>query len=245
MTRYRLDISYDGTNYFGWQVQPKHPTIQDVLQSAVENMTGQHVTVHGSGRTDQGVHARRQVAHTDIGNGPKARDLLNGINATLPSDIRITCAAEVGMEFHAQFSAREKEYRYFIRNSLIMPPFERCYRTHVRSPLDASLMARAASALVGANDFAAFTANPNRTVESTVRELLSLRVSKRGSLVVVRAVGRGFLYKMVRSLAGFLIRVGEGAAAPEEALAILQSRVRTARVPTAPPHGLFLWDVRY
>ena len=126
-----------------------------------------------------------------------------------------------------------------------MPPTERLDHLHVAQKLDIEAMRRAAEMLVGRHDFAAFTANPNRVVESTVRELFDLLVRKRGNEVVIVARGEGFLYKMVRSLAGWLLRVGKGEVAPEETSAILESRIRTARVPTAKPQGLFLWKVSY
>jgi tRNA pseudouridine38-40 synthase len=126
-----------------------------------------------------------------------------------------------------------------------MSPFHRNYALHARRPLDVRAMREAAAFLVGRHDFAAFTANPNREIESTVRELTMLRIMKRGPEIVIIARGEGFLYRMARSLAGFLIRVGEGAVPPEEARAILGSRTRTARVPTAPAAGLFLWNVWY
>jgi tRNA pseudouridine38-40 synthase len=148
-------------------------------------------------------------------------------------------------DFHARRSAVRKEYRYFIWNGPVMNPCRRLYATHVRRPLDVKAMQEAAKVLVGRHDFAAFTANPNRVVESTVREVYLLHVTRKGSLITIRAASEGFLYKMVRSLSGLLLRVGEGAVSRDEVKAILASKIRTARVPTAPPEGLFLWRVWY
>lgn len=245
MTRYRLDISYDGTGYAGWQVQPKDMTVQEKLETAVKELTGEEAKLHGSGRTDQGVHARRQVAHVDLEKKQTPSKFKVGLNALLPDDIRVLKIIKVSSDFHARKSVVSKEYRYFIWNSEILPPFLRNYRTHVKNKLDVALMKKAAAALKGNNDFAAFTANPNREVESTVRELMELKVSRKGSEIVIVARGTGFLYKMVRSLAGFLVRVGEGAEPPSEAAVILASKERTSRVPTARPQGLFLWNVKY
>ena len=161
----------------------------------------------------------------------------------MPVDIRILRAQPVGAAFHARRSAARKEYRYCIWNGGVISPFLRLYRTHVRTPLDVRAMRQAAALLVGRHDFAAFTANPNREVESTRRHVMKLTVSRKGREIMIRAQSDGFLYKMVRSLAGFLIRVGAGAVPPEEALRILHSKIRTARVPTAPPLGRFLWRV--
>jgi len=243
--RYRLVIAYDGRAYAGWQVQPVHPTVQQCVESALKQMTGETVKVHGSGRTDQGVHARGQVAHFDLTKRWKGSILLKGLNAILPEDIRVLRAARAKPDFHARRSAVKKEYRYFIWNSPTMDPCRRYYAVHIRKSLNVKAMQAAAQRLTGRHDFAAFTANPNRVVESTVREVFLLNVSRKGSLITVRAASEGFLYKMVRSLVGLLLRVGEGTVSLDEVDVILASVTRTARVPTAPPEGLFLWQVWY
>jgi len=246
MPRYKITFAYDGSAYAGWQIQPGNRTVQETIQQAIKQVTGEVVIAHGSGRTDQGVHARKQVVHADfVRDDDLRRALTRGINAILPPDVRVLKNVLAADHFDARRSVVSKEYRYFIWNEEVVPPFLRLYRTVIKDPLDAGAMAKAAGYLVGRHDFAAFTANPNRVVESTVRNLMSLTVKRRGPEIVIAAVGEGFLYKMVRSLAGFLIRVGDGAVSPEEAKTILTSKVRTARVPTAPPQGLFLWDVKY
>ncbi len=244
--RYRMDLSYDGTAYSGWQVQPRHRTIQGELERALKEITGSRVRVEASGRTDTGVHARCQVAHFDL---PIARirpeKLSLGLNALIPADIRVSKVRSVPSSFHARFSARGKEYRYFIHNAPVPSPCHRLYRAWIRSPLDLVAMRAAASELLGYHDFAAFAANPNRELDSTCRTLHILSVTQKGAELVLRVQGDGFLYKMVRSLAGFLIRVGSGELSPDVTRAILESRTRTARVPTASPEGLFLWRVIY
>ncbi len=243
--RYSLLIAYDGAAYAGWQVQPNQPTVQSEMESALRRLAGAPVKLHGSGRTDQGVHAAGQVAHFDLPFVLPPANLTRALNALLPPSIRILRSKRVGEAFHARRSAVRKEYRYFIWNGDVISPFLRLYRTHVRAPLDVRAMRQAALLLVGWHDFAAFSANPNREVESTRRHVMKLTVIRKGPEIVIRAQSNGFLYKMVRSLAGFLIRVGEGAVPPEEARRILHSKIRTARVPTAPPQGLFLWRVWY
>jgi tRNA pseudouridine38-40 synthase len=243
--RIRMDIAYDGGDFYGWQRQKGQRTVQEELETAFATICGATIGVFGSGRTDQGVHARRQVAHADVPDTVRPDRLLKGLNAVLPADVRIVKLTRTREGFHAQFDAVRKEYRYFIWNSEILPPSERRTRAHIPGPLDINAMRKAAGVLRGKHDFAAFTANPNRKVESTIRELISLDVRKRGHLIEIRAVGRGFLYKMVRSLAGFLVRVGQGAEPVTAAAEILDSRTRTARVPTAQPQGLFLWNVFY
>lgn len=243
--RYRMHIAYDGTNYAGWQVQPNGVTVQEMLEKALARLTAATVKVHGSGRTDRGVHARKQVAHFDLPMPLNIIELRRGLNGVLPSDIRVLALRRVSASFHARRSAVGKEYRYFIWNAEEVPPDLRLYRTRVRTPLDLDRMRKAAKRLVGRRDFAAFTANPNRPVASTTRTIEELRITKKGPEIVIVARGEGFLYKMVRSLAGFLVRVGTGAVEPSETAEILESRVRTARVETAPPEGLFLWNVTY
>lgn len=243
--RYRATVAYDGTLYAGWQVQPAHATVQQRVEEVLRSLTGETVKVHGSGRTDQGVHAHGQVAHFDLSTVWRPPVLQKGMNALLPADIRILRLARASQEFHARRTATKKEYRYFIWNSPVADPCRRLYATHIRKPLDVPAMRAAAQVLVGQHDFAAFTANPNREVESTVRTVAYIRIRKTGRLITIATASEGFLYKMVRSICGLLIRVGEGAVTASDVRSILASRVRTARVPTAPPEGLTLWHVWY
>lgn len=244
--RFKLTLAYDGANYVGWQVQPSLPTVQQTLETVLGVLVDHPVKVHGSGRTDQGVHARGQVAHFDATTRLDARAILRACNARLPPDIRVMAAVRARADFHARRCATGKEYRYFVWNDTIMPPDRRRYAAHVLRPLDLARMQAAASAFVGTHDFGPFSANPQRQIPSTVREVYSCTVSKRGHAFVFRISGSGFLYKQVRSMVGFLLRVGEGAEPPEAVAAVLHANApRTARVPSAEPHGLFLWRVWY
>jgi tRNA pseudouridine38-40 synthase len=245
MQRFKISVSYDGTAYYGWQVQPKDVSIQSSLEGVLRQLSGETVKVHGSGRTDQGVHARRQVAHFDLEKSFTAKKLRTAMNALLPVDIRVHLAEKVDSEFHARWHTTSKQYRYLIWNSSDVPPFLRLYRSHVRTSLDVDAMSEAAAHLLGEHDFTAFTANSNDVVDNPVRKLTRLDVTKKGSEIVIIAEGNGFLYKMVRSLAGFLIKVGKGVAPPAEAAEVLASGKRTEHVQTAPPEGLFLWKVNY
>ena len=246
LQRYRAVVSYDGTHYAGWQVQPDKRTVQGELERYLQSLTGEIQRIHSSGRTDSGVHARAQVAHFNIvGDAIESRRLVRGFNALLDDDIRILSVKPVPNTFHARFSTVGKEYRYCIWNDEMVPPFLRLYRTHIRKPLNISAMNQAAEHLVGEHDFAAFTANPNREIDGTVRQIYTLQVSKHGHDITIVVKGNGFLYKMVRSLAGFLIRVGTGELTPIITKEILASQTRTARVPTAAAKGLFLWRVNY
>ncbi len=238
-------VAYDGTGYAGWQVQPGAVTIQGAMEAALKQVTGETTRVQCSGRTDAGVHAIGQAAHFDLAK-PYALDKLQfSLNSVLPEDIRVLELKRAQPDFHARFSPKGKEYRYFIWNGPVMPPHLRHHHYFVRKPLDVAAMRRAAALLVGKQDFASFSANPNREISGTVRHLHGLVIAKRGHEIVIRASGDGFLYKMVRSLAGFLIRVGAGDLPPESARTILDAKLRTATVPTAPPEGLFLWKVFY
>ena len=243
--RYKVALTYDGTRYSGWQIQPRRQTIQGELERVLHELTGEMERIQCSGRTDAGVHAREQVAHFDLTKPVVLKKLRLGFNALLDGDIRVLSIRKARDNFHARFDAKSKEYRYFLWNGEIMPPFLRNYRALVRTPLNVAAMNKAAKRLVGIHDFAAFSANPHYEREGTVRHLRELKVSRRGRDIVIVAKGDGFLYRMVRSLAGFLIRVGAGDLKPEAAAEILTSKIRTARVPTAAPQGLFLWRVHY
>jgi tRNA pseudouridine38-40 synthase len=245
-TRYKIKVAYDGTNYSGWQVQPDQRSVQGEIERILAEMTCQKaVRVESSGRTDTGVHARAQVAHFDLKQPIDPKYFQRGLNAQIDRDIRITSFEKVPPDFHARFSAVAKEYRYFIYNGLIAPPTKRLYRLQEGRPLDIERMRAAAAFLIGEHDFAPFAANRKVPIKSTVRTIHSLYVRKHGADITLEVQGNGFLYKMVRGLAGFLIHVGMGRLEPEAALEILKHGKRTAIVQTAQPQGLFLWKVFY
>ena len=244
--RFRLTIAYDGTAYAGWQVQSGDPTVQETIETVLQGLVGEAVKLHGSGRTDQGVHARGQVAHVDLRTRMDAPALLRALNARLPRDIRVLRVRKAAADFHARRNARSKEYRYFVWNGPILPPERRLYTAHIHRPLQVAPMQQAAQYFVGDHDFASFTANSNQVIESTVRQVMLATVRKQGPLICFRVRGSGFLYKQVRSMVGFLLRVGEGLEQPEAVMELLRHRApRTSRVPTAKPQGLFLWQVWY
>lgn len=243
--RFRAIIAYDGTDFDGWQVQPGRRTVQGELETAIESVIGSRPRVFCSGRTDAGVHARGQVVHVDLPRRMPAWQYQRALNSRLPPDVRVTRIAGTRPDFDARFSATGKEYRYFIWNDPVEEPSLRRHRDHVKVPLDVAKMRTAAAHLVGRHDFAAFSANPGHEREGTVRTVHAITVRKSGGEIIIAARGEGFLYRMVRSLAGYLIRVGAGELDPDGAPAILASRTRTASVPTAAARGLFLWRVFY
>lgn len=244
--RYKMTIAYDGTEYAGWQIQLGEKTIQEEIERVLEHLTGAFVRIHHSGRTDAGVHAKGQVAHFDLEKVWELWRLQSGLNALLPPDIRIMKLQKVPDDFHARFSATGKEYRYFIWNGPAVPPELRLYRLHERRRLNVSAMKQAAQYLVGTHDFAAFTANPKREIGGTIKTVTQITVTRsREGDVKICVKGAGFLYKMVRSIAGFLLRAGTGELTPEDAERFLKAAKRTNKIPTAKPQGLFLWRVSY
>ncbi len=246
--RYKLTLSYDGTDFSGWQVQPGLRTVQQELEAAVLPLSpnAEPVIIHGSGRTDAGVHANGQVAHMDLGREMRPIQLRRAMNGRMVAgDVRILQAEIAEPNFDARRSAVGKEYRYRIWNAEVMNPLQRRYRAHVIKPLDISAMQEAAAHFVGEKDFCAFSATPSRVLESTVRTIFSVAIIAEGSEVEIRVTGSGFLYKMVRSIAGFLIAVGTGRENPAAVDDIIASKLRTSRVSSAPPQGLTLWRVWY
>lgn len=243
--RYRMTVAYDGTDFRGWQVQPNQPTVQGALEAALEQLAGEPIRIHSCGRTDTGVHARAQVAHFDLKLPWETRRLQHGLNALLPEAVRVLELRPASPNFHARYDAQGKEYRFSIWNAPVACPLHRRQTVHARPPLDLAAMRKAAGMLEGTRDFAAFSANPHREIGGTVRTLWRLSVRKQGALVTISVLGDGFLYKMVRSLAGHLLRVGLGKVPADETPALLESRLRTARVETAPARGLCLWKIHY
>jgi len=239
---FKLLIAYDGTGYGGWQRQPNAITVQELLEKAVEKVSGARVAVHGSGRTDAGVHAREQVASCSLVTGHSPAIIRRALNANLPEDIRILRVREVDAAFHARFSAKRKEYRYQIDCGAVADPFLRRYAWHHPQPLDLAAMRRAARLLKGRHDFTALSATSER---SPVRTVTKLTIARRGRLLTIAVAADGFLYKMARSMVGALVKVGEGKLTVEQLKTLLASKKRTPLVETAPAHGLFLWRVWY
>jgi tRNA pseudouridine38-40 synthase len=242
---FKLTIAYDGSCYGGWQLQPNTHTIQGAIEQALATIASHHVRVNGSGRTDAGVHAHAQVASCSFVTKLALRVLVLALNANLPDDIRVTHVQEVGRKFHARFSAKEKEYRYQIDCGIVADPFLRAYSWHHPRPLDVAAMRRAAKLLVGRHDFSALSANPMRTIETPVRKISKLTVTKHGNVLTISVCADGFLYKMVRSIVGALVKVGEGRLTVAQLRELMLAKKRSALVETAPAHGLFLWKVCY
>lgn len=239
---FKLTLAYDGTQYGGWQLQPNTVTIQQVMETALARIVGRPVRVHGSGRTDAGVHARAQVASCALATDHASSILLRALNAQLPADIRVTRVQEVGETFHARFSATGKEYRYQIDCGAVADPFLRTQAWHHPRPLNVAAMRRAARWVKGRHDFTALSA---KSARNPVRRITKLTITRRGNRLTIAVAADGFLYKMVRSVVGALVRVGEDRLAEEQLRSLLAGRQRHALVETAPAKGLTLWSVRY
>lgn len=243
-TRWKCVCAYDGTTFSGWQSQTGVTAIQDVLKARLAQIFKAPLRIHGSGRTDAGVHALGQVFHFDA-TWRHGRDrLLAALRFGLPPALQIKSVQAVPADFHARFGAVGKRYVYHLHTG-DADPFTRPYCWPVFRPLDVEAMRAAAAVLLGTHDFRAFTALNGPEKEDTVRDLRRLDVVRRGRTIRITAEANGFLYKMVRSLAGTLVAVGEGRLSVAQVRDILRSRERTPLVQTAPPQGLFLAKVFY
>lgn len=243
-TRWKCLCAYDGGAFDGWQSQPGANAVQDIIERRLRDILKVAVRIHGSGRTDAGVHALGQVFHFDAewSHGPEK--MLAAFRMGLPEKIQVSAVSAAAPDFHARFSASGKRYEYRISLGDI-DPFQRPYCWILFRQLDVEMMQAAAAGLVGRHDFTSFTALNGSRREDSIRDLRRLTVTKRGRVVHIMAEADGFLYKMVRSLVGALVSVGEGKLTPAQLSEILAARKRTQVVKTAPPQGLMLKKVFY
>ena len=243
---FKLTITYRGSDFFGWQRQDPHPTVQLALETALQKIFGKPVPVAGSGRTDRGVHALGQVASCTLPDSHPPATLLRALNFHLPPGVRVLSVQKAKPRFHARFSAKGKTYLYRIINDPFLHPLEMGRAWHVPRPLHLPSLRQAARLFTGKHDFASFTSNPGYERESTVRRLRIVRVVRKpGSVLEFTFDGDGFLYRMVRNLVGALVKVGQGRLSVAELKKILASRSRSTAPPTAPAEGLYLLKVRY
>jgi tRNA pseudouridine38-40 synthase len=255
---WKLTLSYDGTDFHGWQVQPGHRTIQSELAHALERITGETVLPQGSGRTDAGVHALAQVASVALLAPIPSANLVRALNRTLPASIRVLAAEIASPDFHARHSVRAKTYQYRIFRGEICPPTLARYVYAAPWPLDEDAMTAAAARIVGEHDFTSFAAvDPDRAhrieTDSTIQNVRVIHSSawerqeseRPGDLLVYTISGTGFLHHMVRNLVGTFLEVGRGQRAADSIADILRARDRAAAGATAPARGLFLHSVSY
>lgn len=244
MKRVLLKISYDGTAYHGWQVQPNAITVQEVLNTSLEKLLGVKTDVVGASRTDAGVHANEFCLHLDCEECIPESAFLRGLNSLLPSDIAVNECIEVANDFHARYDCKGKTYIYNIYNSNKKDPFKLRYAWQIERKLDIDMMNDFCKEIIGTYDFYAFSSS-GRTVEDTVRTVSDCFVERKGDNVIFSITANGFLYNMVRIAVGTAVDVSFGKIKVSEIEDILKSKERARAGVTAPPNGLFLNKVYY
>ena len=244
MKRIKLVIAYDGTNYCGWQIQPNGLTIEEVLNRKLSELLKEEIQVIGASRTDSGVHALGNVAVFDTNTRIPAEKISYALNQRLPQDITIQNSIEVSMDFHPRHCNSIKTYEYRILNRKFPMPLERLYSYFVYMPLNVLPRKKAAEYIVGEHDFKSFCSTRSQ-VENTVRRIDSLTVTKENDMIIIRIMGNGFLYNMVRILVGTLMKVGLGVYPPEHVKEILEACDRSKAGPKVPGRGLTLVKIDY
>lgn len=244
MKRILLTISYDGTAYHGWQVQPNGITVQETVQNALYKLLGERPALTGCSRTDAGVHAREFCCHLDCEEKFPESAFLRGLDAFLPPDISVKAAREVSPDFHARYNARGKTYAYYILNCERRDPFLSRYAWRIERGLDLERINAFCGEIVGTHDFFTFSSS-GRTVEDTVRTVKECYALREGDKVILKITADGFLYNMVRIIVGTAVAVSDGKIEPEFTKEILTSKNRALAGQTAPPQGLFLEKVWY
>lgn len=244
MKRVKLVVAYDGTNYSGWQLQKNAVTIEQKLNEALSELLGEEIVVTGASRTDAGVHSLGNVCVFDTNTCIPAEKISFALNARLPEDIVVQDSCEVNADFHPRAGKSSKTYEYRVLNRTFPDPTRRRDTYFYHYPLDVAAMQRAASLLEGEHDFKSFC-SVHAQVETTVRTIYNCTVGKDGDIITIRVTGNGFLYNMVRIIAGTLIEVGAGKRAPEEILEMLKRTDRCSAGPTAPAHGLTMIGIHY
>jgi len=242
--RIRLNLEYLGTRYAGWQWQDNALSIQQVVEEALGKITSLKSRVTASGRTDAGVHALHQPAHTDVETRMSDEEIMKAMNSLLPDDVVVKDIATVAGDWSARFSAKEKTYRYTILNRERPSVFDHGRVWHIKKALDIDAMREAATVLVGEHDFTSFRAS-GCAAKNPVRRLTTLNIGRDDDTIELTFTGNGFLKQMVRNIAGTLVEAGKGKISPDDVSAILGKRDRTKAGPCAPPHGLCLVDVVY
>ena len=244
MKRVKLVVAYDGTNYHGWQVQDNGITIEEVLNRTISELVQEDIKVIGASRTDAGVHACGNVAVFDTESRIPGDKFSFALNQRLPEDIRIQESCEVDADFHPRYADTVKTYEYNILNRRFELPSKRLYAAFCYYPMDIERMNQAAAYLVGEHDFKSFC-SAGAQVQTTVRTIYAVNVTKDDDMVHIRITGNGFLYNMVRIIAGTLMQVGTGLMEPEQVKEILEARDRSKAGPTAVAKGLTLGEIRY
>ena len=242
--RVKLTISYDGTAYCGWQIQPNGITVQEIINNAILNLTGEKVNVRGSGRTDAGVHAKGQVAHFDTKSSIPPEKFAKALNTLLPPDIRVEKSQKAKDNFDACRSAKRKTYEYSMYQSEIEDPLKERYAIRVNVGLDLNKMRLACKMIEGEHDFKSFCSSGSGA-QTTIRTVYSCKVISKGKDVKIVVSGNGFLYNMVRIIAGTLVKIGYGKMQLEDLAKMLEGKNRSLGGDTFPPRALCLKSVGY
>ncbi|MDX8047340.1 tRNA pseudouridine(38-40) synthase TruA [Gracilibacillus sp. S3-1-1] len=244
--RLRAIIRYDGTAFSGYQIQPNGRTVQEEIEKVLTKMhKGKPVRITASGRTDQGVHAVGQVIHFDTDLEIPNPNWVRALNTMLPADIEVVAVKEVPDDFHARFDVSEKEYRYYIMNGASRDIFRRHYVYHVPNQLNVQEMHEASQYFMGRHDFTSFCSANSNVKGDKIRTITDIGVEQQNEDIIIRVRGTGFLYNMVRIIVGTLIDVGTGKRATNEVSEIIAATDRATAGKTAPPQGLYLWEVDY
>ncbi len=245
MQRYKIKIEYDGTPFIGWQRQVISPSVQEVIEIALQKMIGSEIVLFGAGRTDAGVHATGQVAHFDIRKNFPMDEILGALNHYVkPFPISILSVEKVDNEFHARFSANSRTYIYKIKNRKAPLALENSRAWHVKDDLDVNLMQEAASYLIGKHDFSSFRSAQCQS-KNPVKSIDAIEFTKEGDAIQMRIQAPSFLHNQVRIIIGNLRKVGNGSFQPLQIKEILEAKDRTKAAETAPPDGLYLVEVKY
>ena len=244
MRNIKIIIEYDGKDWGGWQKQPNKLNIQGEIERAIEEITGEKVQLIASGRTDAGVHALAQVANFKIEKDIPVEKIPYALNSKLKKSIRIKSAEEVDEKFHSRYTCKRKTYKYIINNSLQGTAIYRNLQYHFPEKLDEEKMNEGIKYLIGEHDFKSFKASGTSS-KSSVRIIYNANVKREGEIVTIELTGNGFLYNMVRIIAGTLVDVGIGKIKPEDVKTILEAKDRLKAGKTLPPTGLYLVDVKY
>ncbi len=244
MRNLKLTFAYDGTRFWGYQRQREGRTVQAELEGVLAKITDEPVTIAGAGRTDTGVHATGQVANFHTGSSILPERLMKGINSLLPDDIVIRSIEEVSADFHARFSALSRRYEYIIHDHPERQAFKRLYALHIPFPLDREALNAACAHLIGERDFSSFRASSDAS-EHSVRNIINAGAEVRGEVFVLFFEANAFLQHMIRIIVGTLLAVGRNRLSVEDFRDIVLAKDRTKAGPTAPPHGLYLTNVRY
>lgn len=244
--RWKCICAYDGTDFEGWQRQPHGNTVQDCLETALAEIFSTNILTYGSGRTDAGVHAHGQCFHFDADWSHEPEKLILAMHSKLPGSIQIKSIRKASIRFHARFSVKRKRYKYHFLLSRAAPETERYVSMRPDIPVNLELMTQAAQHLTGTHDFTAYSARPSKDTDpNPVKTIHKLDIQQRGKQLTLIVEGSGFLYKMVRSIAGTLYAVGRNRLTPADIQEMLLSKQRTHRIITAPAKGLWLDRVFY